>query len=821
MGKSSKQHARRSKHKARQGTVGSNTTTTTAKNAEREDHHGVMLPQPFPQHLLKPSSGFLRDESPYRDSFRAAMEGPYEGFVVDTAENLSNDIQNNLKFEEDQVLAALNKMNEEGDFREDVTQPFGLGTKCAKTYVTRCLVGSPGTSYKYLGLRMFAAPYECSSHTKVISKLGAVMTQRSVKHLQDLDVTRKDRQAPPTKGIQPLFNICLINRMVYKPQLKPTVALPSQPEKTPSNSQDQGKTSVSWHADSSLENYSTIAVYQTLESTNQSKEESNKKWWVGLRVAHHAEGPKASQGRKGSSIESSIIQETPPIAVSLPSGSAYYMLDDFNHHHQHIVFTTGNDAATTGVRYSATFRQLRQSHTVQYWIERSHALRKGFNRKGMNVWHSEHLVHQELEFEWIRQFYVQGKSHYDSLWNHYWKGPMQELLALWGCFEHRVYQTVELLRAAAEAKCGVGMENAASRDLQAPRLSKGDRKERDRRQKALATVEKLLSRGNTKDDSADGNLKAKASSQLFHPIASFLEERANMREQWEKREKDHVFRDMSADCRPLNVPFRFDRPVGESIPDSCEWGSSPFPRSPSKVKRMSVQLRQLGEAFEEGNADKIPPSWKHAVPMDWESWKDDAAIFGLEFQAPWAGAVVNGRKSIETRVYSLPPSLLGKRLYILESQSGKAGVSSLGDHVDIESVKDGEQNGGVRVIGWCVISSVKEYMTRQAFEADESQHLVKSDSGYGWKENSTEVIYGWIVSDYGAFTGERDLAFTTGMRRFRSLFELHIKPSGKTDVGSTSTFATDSVNRSKGNKTKKKRTNTQSGEEKKKKRKRF
>jgi hypothetical protein len=77
------------------------------------------------------------------------------------------------------------------------------------------------------------------------------------------------------------------------------------------------------------------------------------------------------------------------------------------------------------------------------------------------------------------------------------------------------------------------------------------------------------------------------------------------------------------------------------------------------------------------------------------------------------------------------------------------------------------------------------------------------------------------VSDYGAFTGERDLAFTTGMRRFRSLFELHIKPSGKTDVGSTSTFATDSVNRSKGNKTKKKRTNTQSGEEKKKKRKRF
>ena len=50
-------------------------------------------------------------------------------------------------------------MEDEGLFRTDVTQPFSLGTKCAKTYVTRCLLGKDGTTYKYLGLRMFVHPW--------------------------------------------------------------------------------------------------------------------------------------------------------------------------------------------------------------------------------------------------------------------------------------------------------------------------------------------------------------------------------------------------------------------------------------------------------------------------------------------------------------------------------------------------------------------------------------------------------------------------------------------------------------------------------------
>ena len=48
---------------------------------------------------------------------------------------------------------AFDGLENGGIFRADVTQPFGLGTKCAVTYVTRTLAGEPGTTYKYLGLR--------------------------------------------------------------------------------------------------------------------------------------------------------------------------------------------------------------------------------------------------------------------------------------------------------------------------------------------------------------------------------------------------------------------------------------------------------------------------------------------------------------------------------------------------------------------------------------------------------------------------------------------------------------------------------------------
>mmetsp|Transcript_16117 Transcript_16117/g.44607 ORF Transcript_16117/g.44607 Transcript_16117/m.44607 type:complete len:924 (-) Transcript_16117:1257-4028(-) len=862
-----------------------------SKSFRPNSNDDVLLPQEFPARLPQPPKGdFLRDEHPYRESFEAAIRGPYEGFVVDDAQTLSSLSSTtegrDCRVNEQVIQTSLENMARDGFFRTDVTQPFGLGTKCAKTYVTRCVVGAHGTTYKYLGLRMFAHPWTAGGSndypnragsnrankrrkrnscdgkdktnnpdqsrigtqqqdgvhhqhrhhqhqhhhdTPTIQKLGQAMTNRTLSHLRDLDERRRQRRVSATRG-RSNFDICLINRMESSSDLKPYVFGGDNKRANANNNKNKStddsmntKTSVSWHADSSLEHYSTIAVYQTLllggsktshndndkikdkikvrikdndedndkageKRTNQGKTQDSKgQWWVALRVAEHAEGPQASQRRRGTSTETSIVEETSPVAVSLPSGSAYYLLDDFNHHHQHTVLTTG-DAATAGVRYSCTFRLLRDSHNVRDWIERGNAAMRQFHKKGPKLWRSEQLLLTEIESEWIRQFYIQGTGHHKLLWESYWKTPMTELLSIWSQLEVRTKQTMDLLRAAAEGKCGL---NETVRDGKSGKTNvetkptKAERKARDRGKKALGIIQEIVSRINIPEDSTR--------EELFEPFAKLLEDRAKMRELWRKRERDHVFHEMPPDCRPMEVPFRFE--VESAVSDSSSTlhngvGKSPLPESPVKLKEMARDVLQCGEAYREGSADLLPPPWRlekleknlmngndsdqHAKPMDWAGWAESGNIFALELQQPWAGAIVDGKKLIETRSYTLPPSLIGKKIMILESATGQAGISCLGNHLSLI----GHKGDGMNIIGWCIFSSVKIYTTGEEFRNEENLHLVSSDSGYGWKDGETKKVYGWIVEEYHRHKESSSDAgkMFSGMRRFRSLFQLDIFP---------------------------------------------
>lgn len=369
----------------------SNQPTATASNTVTSQQY----PLAFPSHLPRPSNDFLRDVEGFQDSYQTALKTSYEGFAVD--EGVAGNDETNIQ-------QALQEMVDHQFFRTDVTQPFGLGTKCARTYVTRCVVGDKGTTYKYLGLRMFSHPWDESPST--ISQLRDKLAERTHHHLRRLDQTRQKRGAPLTRG-RACFDICLINRMEVSEDLKTEPTL------------GNAKTCVSWHADSSLEHFSTIAVYQTIVPHQSSKNGlpsaiNFHDWYVALRVAHDSEGPASS--RRGASIESSIITATPPIAVSLPSNSAYYLLDDFNHHHQHTVLTNSKDKLSAGVRYSCTYRLLRESHSVGYILERCRIACSNFHKKGIRVWKSEQLLLTELESEWLRQFYIQGSQHHDLLW---------------------------------------------------------------------------------------------------------------------------------------------------------------------------------------------------------------------------------------------------------------------------------------------------------------------------------------------------------------------------------------------------------------------
>jgi hypothetical protein len=600
----------------------------------------------------------------------------------------------------------------------------GLGTPCARTYVTRCLVGDPGTTYKYLGLRMFAHPWNTDgSPAFVIQELNSLLTKRTQHHLRQLN----DQRDYGAQG-RAAFDICLINRMQDNKRIKP---MP--------NSKDS-RCAVSWHADSSLEHYSSIAVYHTLLLDDVKAGTSRRDWEIALRVAHHSEGPRRGTDQAATSAS---VDTAPTVAVSLPSGSAYYLLDDFNHHHQHAVMVGD------GVRYSCTHRLLRSSHNVADMLARCQSACAGFHKRGPKIWRSEQLLLTELETEWLRQFYIQGQQHHDVLWQS-WGDPIQELLKFWSQLEMRTKQTIDLLCLGAEGRCETSVEATTRKD----------RKLRDKRRKACAVLDDLVTRGNSSDNDT-----------LFEPFAAILEERATMRELWAKRERDAAFRDMGPELQPMKFPAEFDVDEG-----TAKDRGSPLPlvlrqivkslHAHEKTYRTRRMEHIIGCEYAQ-RAEELPSERNHSVTLSWPEWSEHQ--FGLEMQSPWASMVLDGRKTIETRAYDLPPALLGKRILIIETPNGKAGVSAIGQSINFSK-------SDARVVGWCKFSSVVRYSTRKDFEADEQAHLVRRDSGYGWKDGTTKVVYGWVVGQCG--TGQVS-SFQSAERRMRSLFELLLKGNGE------------------------------------------
>jgi hypothetical protein len=162
--------------------------------------------------------------------------------------------------------------------------------------------------------------------------------------------------------------------------------------------------------------------------------------------------------------------------------------------------------------------------------------------------------------------------------------------------------------------------------------------------------------------------------------------------------------------------------------------------------------------------------------MSWLGDKD--AVFGLEMQLPWSRHLLECRKTIEVRSYPLPDELLGRRLYILESQPGVDGVSTLGDMIYLQSSSNVDSCSKCEIRGWCVFGSVKDYTSQDEFQRDQVHHLVSSSSGYSWKEETTKILYGWVVTDSKVFEGvnqsekEADRYFSA-VRRKRSIYQLY------------------------------------------------
>lgn len=186
----------------------------------------------------------------------------------------------------------------------------------------------------------------------VIKRMSEEMSKEVDSELKDLSKVK------PIKG-RSCFSVSLINRMESytsksKLKLEPTF--------------ETDRVTVSWHADSSLEHYSTIGVYHVIVNEKgevaEDEKEEEKCWRIACKVVPDAEGPNASTRTSKISDTSEPSPQYPLIYVPLKNKSIYYMLDDFNHHHQHAVLSPSSEGRRT-VRYSSTHRLLRYGNNVE------------------------------------------------------------------------------------------------------------------------------------------------------------------------------------------------------------------------------------------------------------------------------------------------------------------------------------------------------------------------------------------------------------------------------------------------------------------------
>ena len=452
--------------------------------------------------FLAPSDG---------DQFESCVKECYRGFAYEKPKALPSTIHESFS-------SSFEAIDNSGLFLYDVVQPGGK--KLSLTFVTRTLVGEPGSTYKYLGLRLFSHPWcdiDKDGDGKVVVNQNS--TNKRGTSLTEVGYSKQCARA--------LIQIGLINEQLHKrterllkteiaPGGKDNLVGSAQYSLTLINKMEPtavkkdlkndkihglGKTSVSWHKDSGLQDFSSIAVYHTLKdmggrSLNDTDHETLP-WKVALRVA-------------------STQTRTPALSVPLPSGTLYYLLDDFNHQHEHAVIS-GSDS----LRYSSTHRVARDgAGTWQYIRDKCNKILSSevcvavlqstdSNKKhtfsnfsnssrrkqlGKEVRACQRLI-TELEFEWIRQWYIQGKKH--ARLHPYWNDPIKRMEESYHQLNQITSHINVLLEESSKTKSEIVSED------------------------------------------------------LFDITIEAVENRCNLRNAWEQRLKDSIFKTLEVEARPF------------------------------------------------------------------------------------------------------------------------------------------------------------------------------------------------------------------------------------------------------------------------------
>ena len=108
-------------------------------------------PRPEPCAFRRPGDRcYLVPEDP---DFAKVLETSYRGFALEPHDELPDDLHRRYG-------RAFDGLDRAGLFLYDVV---AAGGKLSRTFVKRTLVGEPGITYKYLGLRIFAHPWRATA----------------------------------------------------------------------------------------------------------------------------------------------------------------------------------------------------------------------------------------------------------------------------------------------------------------------------------------------------------------------------------------------------------------------------------------------------------------------------------------------------------------------------------------------------------------------------------------------------------------------------------------------------------------------------------
>ncbi|XP_056382293.1 alpha-ketoglutarate-dependent dioxygenase FTO isoform X2 [Hyla sarda] len=363
--------------------------------------------------------------TPKDDGFQQLWSTKYFKLVLQEADQAPAELHH-------LVQKAFLTLLHHGCLFQDLVQLKG---KDLLTPVSRILIGQPGVTYKYLNTRLFAVPWpedeqnlsysseDISNACKAFYELNKFLHLQTKSELNKLAKSKhwtehssdsheplslRDSQEFGQEEVK-CFNVTLINYM--NPQTMSY--LREEPYF------GMGKMAVSWHHDENLVEGSTVAVYnynyQDAVDTCEEEAKALSKWHVALKIAWDI--------------------ETPGLAVPLNPGDSYFMLDNLNTTHQHCVL------AGFQPRFSSTHRvaecatgtfsyiQTRCKKALENLCIMPNSGEMKLQSLELEILKEAEEIHNEVEFDWLRQFWFQGKRY--SKCSDYWLLAMAKLEEQW------------------------------------------------------------------------------------------------------------------------------------------------------------------------------------------------------------------------------------------------------------------------------------------------------------------------------------------------------------------------------------------------------